>query len=98
MFFFSPQFCLTFKFQYCVLTFSTDGAAMGPLSSVQPLVGLEAVRVPQRFSAVAAEEPPPGVGKHVAAELRFLGEALVALGAGIRLLSAVDPEMALEVP
>ena len=71
---------------------------MRPLSSVQPLVGLQAVRVPQRFSTVAAQETSSCVGKHVATELRFLGESLVTLGAGIRLLSVVDPQMALEVP
>lgn len=71
---------------------------MGSLSSVQPLVGLQAVRVPQRFSAVATEETSSCVGKHVPTEFRFLGEGLVALGAGIQLLSVVDPQMALEVP
>lgn len=71
---------------------------MGPLSSVQSLVGLQAVRVPQWFSAVAAEETSPGVGKHVPPELRFLGETLVALCARVRLLSVVNSQMALEVP
>lgn len=71
---------------------------MGPLSSVQPLVGLEAVRVPQRFPTVAAEETSSGVGEHVPAQVWFLGEALVALGAGIRLLPVVNPQMRLEVP
>lgn len=70
---------------------------MRPFSSVQSLVGLEAVRVPQGLSAVAAEETSSGVGQHVAAQLRFLGETLVALGAGIWLLSTVNSQMALEV-
>lgn len=86
------------RFQYHVLTFSADGAAMGPVSSVQSLVGPEAVGVPQRLATVAAEETSPGVGKHVPAEFRFLGETLVTLGAGKRLLSVVNPQMALEVP
>lgn len=80
------------------LTFSTDGAAMRPVSSVQSLVGLEAVRVPQRLPAVATEETSSGVREHVPAELRFLGEALVTLGAGKRLLAVVDSQMALQVP
>lgn len=95
---FFDVFPRNFIFQVLPLTFSTDGAAMRPLSSVQPLVGLQAVRVPQRFSTVAAQETSSCVGKHVATELRFLGESLVTLGAGIRLLSVVDPQMALEVP
>ncbi len=71
---------------------------MGSLSSVQPLVGLQAVWVPQRFATVAAEETSTRVGEHVPTELWLLGEALVALGARIRFLSVVDPQMALEVP
>lgn len=71
---------------------------MGPFSSVQSLVGLQAVWVPQRFSAVATEETSPSVGKHVPTEFWFLGETLVTLGAGVRLLSVVNPQMALEVP
>lgn len=93
-----PQFYLTFKFQYRALTFSTGRAAMGPLSSVQSLVGLQAVWVPQRFSTVATEEAAPGVGKHVPTQLWLLGETLVALGARVRLLSVVNPQMTLEVP
>lgn len=79
------------------VAFSTDSAAMGPFSSVQSLVGLQAVRVPQRFSTVATEETSPSVGKHVPAKFWFLRESLVALGAGIRLLSIVNSQMALEV-
>lgn len=71
---------------------------MGPVSSVKSLVGLEAVRVPQRSSTVAAEEPSPGVGEHVPAEFRLLGERPVALSARKWPLSVVNPQMALEVP
>lgn len=73
-------------------------AAVGPVSGVQPLVGLQAVGVPQRLPTVAAEEASTRVGEHVAAELRLLGEALLALGAGEGLLSVVDPQVALQVP
>lgn len=82
---------------FCVLTFAADGAAMGPVSGVEPLVRLEAVRVPQRLPTVAAKEASPGVGEHVAAELRFLGERLVALSAGKRSLSAMDPQVTLQI-
>lgn len=71
---------------------------MGSFSSVQPLVGLQCVRVPQRLSTVAAEEAAPGVGQHVPAKFLFLREILVAFGARIRLLSVVDSQMAIEVP
>lgn len=71
---------------------------MRPVSGVQSLVGLEAVRVPQRLPTVATQETSSGVGEHVPAELRFLGESLVTLGAGERLLSVVNSQMALEVP
>lgn len=80
------------------VAFPTDEAAVGSLSGVQPLVRLQTVWVPQRFPTVAAEEAPSGVGEHVPAEIRFLGEALAALGAGKRLLSAVSSQMALQVP
>lgn len=73
-------------------------AAVGPVSGVQPLVGLEAMRIPQRLPAVAAEEASAHVGEHVPPELRLLGEALLALGAGERLFSVVDPQVALQVP
>ena len=71
---------------------------MGPFSRVQPLMRPQAVRVPQRFPTVAAEEASSGVGKHVPAQVWFLREALVALGARIRLLSVVNSQMRLEVP
>lgn len=71
---------------------------MGPVSGVQPLVGLEAVRIPQRLPTVAAEEASARVGKHVPPEFWLLGEALLALGAGKRLFSIVGPQVALEVP
>lgn len=80
------------------VAFSTGRAAMGSLSSVQPLMGLEAVRVPQRLSTVAAEETSSSVGEHVPTEVWFLGEAQVTLGAGIRFLSTVNPQMRLQVP
>lgn len=70
---------------------------MGPVSGVEPLVRLEAVRVPQRLPTVAAKEASPGVGEHVAAELRFLRERLVALSAGKWSLSAVDPQVTLQI-
>lgn len=73
-------------------------AAVGPVPGVQPLVSLEAVRVPQRLSTVAAEEASTRVGQHVPAEFRLLGEALLALGAGERLFPVVGPQVALEVP
>lgn len=73
-------------------------AAVGPVPGVQPLVGLQAVGVPQRLPAVAAEEASPRVGEHVAAQLRLLGEALLALGAGEGLVSVVDPQVGLQVP
>lgn len=73
-------------------------AAVGPVPGVQPLVGLQAVGVPQRPPTVAAEEAPPRVGEHVAAQLRLLGEALLALGAGEGLVPAVDPQVGLQVP
>lgn len=87
-----------FTFCHCVLTFAADGAAVGPVSGVQPLVSLEAVRIPQRLSAVAAEEASASVGKHVPSEFWLLGEALSALCAGKWLFSIVDPQVALEVP
>lgn len=71
---------------------------MRSLSSVQPLVGPQAVLVPQRLSTVAAEEAPSRVGEHVSAQFRFLGESLGAVGAGEGPLSTVNPQMALEVP
>lgn len=81
-----------------VLTFPADVAAVGPVSCVQPLVGSQAVRVPQRLPAEAAEEASAGVGEHVAPQLRLLGEALLTLGAGVWLLPGVDPEVGLQVP
>lgn len=81
-----------------VLTFPADVAAVGPVPGVQPLVGLQAVGVPQRPPTVAAEEASTRVGEHVAAQLRLLGEALLALGAGEGLVSAVDPQVGLQVP
>lgn len=71
---------------------------MGPVSGVQSLVSLEAVRIPQRLSTVAAEEASARVGKHVPPEFWLLGEALLALCAGKRLFSIVGPQVALEVP
>lgn len=81
-----------------MLTFAADVAAVGPVSGVQPLVSLQAVRIPQRLPAVAAEEASARVGEHVPAQLRLLGEALLALGAGEGLFSVVGPQVALEVP
>lgn len=83
---------------HLVLTFSADGAAMGPVSCMQPLVGLEAVRVPQWLSTVATEEASAGVGQHVPTEFWFLGETLLTLGAGKWLFSIVDPQVTLKVP
>lgn len=71
---------------------------MGPVPGVQPLVGLQAVGVPQGPPTVAAEEASARVGEHVAAQLRLLGEALLALGAGEGLVSVVDPQVGLQVP
>lgn len=81
------------------LTFAADGAAVGTLSGVQPLVGLEAVRVPQRLAAVAAQEAAAAarVGEHVAAQLGLLGEGVVALAAAEGSLPAVDPQVTLQV-
>lgn len=70
---------------------------MGPVSGVEPLVRFQAVRVPQRLPTVTAKEASPGVGEHVAAELRFLGERLVALSAGKWSLSAMDPQVTLQI-
>lgn len=70
---------------------------MGPVPGVKPLVGLEAVWVPQRLPTVTAQEASPGVGEHVAAELRFLGERLVTLGAGKWSLTTVDPQVTLQI-
>lgn len=71
---------------------------MGSLSGVQPLMVPQTVGVPQRLAAVAAEEPPSGVGEHVPLEIRFLRERLLALWAGKRLLSAVSSQVGLQVP
>lgn len=81
-----------------MLTFPADVAAVGPVSGVQPLVSLQAVRIPQRLSTVAAEEASTRVGEHVPSEFRLLGEALLALAAGERLFSVVDPQVAVQVP
>lgn len=70
---------------------------MGPVSSVEPLVRLETVPVSQRLPTVAAKEASSGVGEHVAVELWFLGERLVALSAGKWSLSAVDPQVRLQI-
>ena len=71
---------------------------MGPLPAVQPLVGPQGVRVPQRLAAVAAEEHLPGVGEHVPPELPLVGEPALAVGAGEGLLPAVEALVVLEVP
>ncbi|TNN31843.1 hypothetical protein EYF80_057998 [Liparis tanakae] len=73
-----------------------NGAAVRSLPGVQPLVGLQAVGVHQRLAAVAAEEASARVGEHVAAQVRLLGEALVALAARKRLHAAVRPHEAVD--
>ena len=63
---------------------------MGPLATVQPLVGPQGVWVPEGLAAVAAEEHLPGVGEHVPPELPLVGEGPLTVGAGERLLPTVD--------
>ena len=78
-----------------LLTFPTDGAAVWPVVTVQSLMGPQGVRVPQGFPTVAAEEHLPRVGEQVSAELRLLGESLLAVGARVRFLPAVNSKVAL---
>lgn len=86
----------THTYMYPLLTFAADGAAMGTLSCVEPLVGLEAVRVPQWLATVAAQEATAAaVGEHVAAQLGLLGKGVVALAAAEGSLPAVSPQVTL---
>ena len=71
---------------------------MGPLPTVQPLVGPKGVRVPECLAAVAAEEHLAGVGEHVPPELPLVGEPALTVGAGEGLLPTVDALVVLEVP
>ena len=77
--------------------FPTLLAAMGPFPGVQALVGPQGVGVPQGLTADRAEVGFPRVGDQVPAQLRGLGEALLAVHTTVRLLSCVDAQVSLQV-
>lgn len=70
---------------------------MGPLSTVQLLVGTQGMRVPEGLATVAAEEHLPGVAQHVPLQQALVREPELTVGAGERLLTTVDAQVDLEV-